>query len=83
MPTKKLYTFSEQQRHHLAFFDQVLERHPKSSVILMGHSVGAFIAQQILEARSESQYSISKVIHLFPTLEHIQSTPNGSKISVG
>ncbi|KAH7930549.1 hypothetical protein BV22DRAFT_1000347 [Leucogyrophana mollusca] len=49
-----------------------------TNVILAGHSVGAWIALQVLKARPES---VSGIFLLFPTIADIAMTPNGRKLS--
>jgi pimeloyl-ACP methyl ester carboxylesterase len=66
----------EQQVHHkLAVFDYIRQLHPYKQLILAGHSLGAFMAVEILKRRSPDM--IAKVIVLFPTLHSIGTTPNG------
>ncbi|KAF7320272.1 hypothetical protein MKEN_00811800 [Mycena kentingensis (nom. inval.)] len=48
-------------------------------IVLAGHSVGAWIALQVLKARSGS--GISQVQLLFPTIRHIADSPNGRRLS--
>ncbi|KAJ7932576.1 hypothetical protein B0H13DRAFT_1956063 [Mycena leptocephala] len=47
-------------------------------IILSGHSIGAWIALQVLKARPSD---ISKLFLLCPTLTHILDTPNGRRLS--
>ncbi|KDR85373.1 hypothetical protein GALMADRAFT_52315 [Galerina marginata CBS 339.88] len=50
----------------------------KTRIIVVGHSVGAWIALQMLKARPNG---ISAVFLLFPTISNIASTPNGKLLS--
>ncbi|KAJ7357187.1 hypothetical protein DFH08DRAFT_851267 [Mycena albidolilacea] len=50
----------------------------KAKIILGGHSVGAWICLQALEARPSD---ISQLFLLTPTLTHIADTPNGRRLS--
>lgn len=50
------------------------------SVILMGHSIGSYIAAEVLKRRP--QYNVTRLLALFPVLREIALTPNGVSISV-
>ncbi|EJD03692.1 uncharacterized protein FOMMEDRAFT_83275 [Fomitiporia mediterranea MF3/22] len=49
-----------------------------TSIVLIGHSVGAWIVLQALRERSQR---ITSAFLLFPTIAHIARTPNGSRFS--
>ncbi|KAJ6574933.1 hypothetical protein B0H19DRAFT_1126435 [Mycena capillaripes] len=50
----------------------------KARIFLSGHSVGGWIALQVLKARPSD---ISQLFLLCPTLSHIADTPNGRQLS--
>ncbi|KAF8078790.1 hypothetical protein FPV67DRAFT_1466481 [Lyophyllum atratum] len=49
-----------------------------TKIIVVGHSVGAWLSLQVLKARP---LAVSAVFLLFPTISQIRDTPNGRKIS--
>lgn len=67
--------------HKNAFVRRILERHGSAcSLILAGHSVGAYCAGQALVALPASA-SVSRVLALFPTLIDIRLSPNGKQLT--
>jgi hypothetical protein len=58
----------------------------RQKVILIGHSVGAYIAMEILrrhrEAKPESAFDIIGGTMLFPTVKDIAASPSGQKLTV-
>lgn len=62
---------------------------PKPKVILMGHSVGAYIAMELLRRHREGdakvgqgQMDITGAVLLFPTVVDIAKSPSGRKATV-
>jgi pimeloyl-ACP methyl ester carboxylesterase len=51
----------------------------ETRVILAGHSMGSFLALQVLKARPDA---LSGLFLLFPTITNIADTPNGTALSV-
>ncbi|KAG6821360.1 hypothetical protein H0H93_014157 [Arthromyces matolae] len=51
----------------------------ETNIIVVGHSVGGWLALQLLKVRSTA---ITRVFLLFPTLCHIADTTNGQQLSV-
>ncbi|KAJ6604477.1 hypothetical protein DFH09DRAFT_1122824 [Mycena vulgaris] len=49
----------------------------QTKIIISGHSVGAWIALQVMKARPSDVY---QAFMLCPTLEHIADTPNGRRL---
>jgi len=70
----KLYTLYDQVDHKLAFVYKFLPY--DSEIILIGHSVGAFIILEIMR-RLQSTERIVKGVLLFPTVERITKTSSG------
>ena len=70
----KPYTLYDQVDHKLAFVYKFLP--PDSKLILIGHSVGAFIILEIMR-RLQSTKRVVKGVLLFPTIERITNTFNG------
>lgn len=58
----------------------------RQKVILIGHSVGAYIAMEVLrqhrEASPESAFDIVGGAMLFPTVKDIAASPSGQKLTV-
>ncbi|CAG8469360.1 12820_t:CDS:2 [Ambispora gerdemannii] len=81
----KLWSLQDQINHKIKFFDILCEKfaidegdkkiYPR--FILCGHSMGAYICSQVLKARPDH---IEQAYLLFPTLQHIAKTPNGTQM---
>ncbi|RKO89069.1 hypothetical protein BDK51DRAFT_15729, partial [Blyttiomyces helicus] len=70
------HNLQDQISHKIAVLDALRERYPpRTRFIIAGHSIGAYIALQVLRARPA--HGIAKVYALFPTLHSIADTPNG------
>lgn len=79
---------------NVATMDDASESSAKRKVILMGHSVGAYIAMEVLrrhkeaipESRPENEYTVDFDIiggvMLFPTVKDIAHSPSGQKLTV-
>ncbi|KAI3653599.1 hypothetical protein MP228_001546 [Amoeboaphelidium protococcarum] len=75
-----LFGLQDQINHQLAILDHlVAEEYKDARIILAGHSVGAYICTEIIKARPA--YNFERSLLLFPTLENIAATPNGSLLS--
>ena len=68
------FNLDDQIEHKLAFLAYYIL--PKTKVILIGHSVGAYIALEVLK-RYHDRSKILKCILLFPTIERVDSSPSG------
>ena len=64
----------DQIDHKVAFIDEFVPRDKK--IILIGHSIGAYIILKMLENK-ELEERVCRSVLLFPTIERISSTPNG------
>ena len=71
---EKFYSLHDQIDHKLAFVYNYLP--PDSKLILIGHSVGAYIILEIMRRLHPSD-RIVKCILLFPTIERITKTSSG------
>ncbi|KAI7899391.1 uncharacterized protein BX663DRAFT_489278 [Cokeromyces recurvatus] len=70
----------DQIDHKINCLDVLIkENEPNTHFILMGHSIGSYIAAAVLKKRPN--HRISRVIALFPTLREIAITPNGINIT--
>lgn len=71
---------------HLEFLDELLvayEDDPTTRVLLVGHSIGCWLIQEILKARGAGALRQRVGAYLlFPTISHIARSPNGRKLSV-
>ncbi|RKP27928.1 hypothetical protein SYNPS1DRAFT_11947 [Syncephalis pseudoplumigaleata] len=69
-------SLAAQIEHKIACLDRLREMYPENTqFVLAAHSVGSYIALQVLDARP--RHNIAQVICLFPTIQHIRDTPNG------
>ncbi|KAF9366643.1 hypothetical protein BGX34_011682 [Mortierella sp. NVP85] len=74
----RMYTLEEQVESKIAILDRLREIYPaETRFILAGHSMGSWLALQVLKARSNH---IERVFGLFPTIHRIADTPNGHKL---
>jgi Lipid-droplet associated hydrolase len=71
---------------HTEFLDELLTAYDDpvaTRVLLIGHSVGCWLIQEVIKARRTALGSRNVgVFMLFPTISHIARTPNGKKLSV-
>jgi len=73
------YGLTTQIQNAVEAFDSVkLAFGPTIKIILIGHSIGAWVALQVLKARPEA---VDGLFLLFPTISHMRSTPNGRALS--
>ncbi|KAJ7786128.1 hypothetical protein B0H16DRAFT_1355289 [Mycena metata] len=72
------HSLSAQVESAIQALDAVHTIFPAAKIILSGHSVGSWIALQVLKARPSD---ISQVFLLCPTITHIADTPNGRRLS--
>ena len=68
------FTLSDQIEHKLAFLAYYIPTHCR--VILVGHSIGAYIALEMLK-RYHDKEKVLKCVLLFPTIERVDSAPSG------
>ncbi|GAA96146.1 uncharacterized protein L969DRAFT_43732 [Mixia osmundae IAM 14324] len=73
----KLPTLADQVDHKIACIDRVHGLFPKAKIVLIGHSVGAWICCQVLKARPKL---VSRAQLLFPTISDIAATPNAQRL---
>ncbi|CDR98985.1 uncharacterized protein SPSC_00675 [Sporisorium scitamineum] len=75
-------TLRDQVRHKVAVVDAINRMYNgearQTKVVLVGHSIGAWMASEVLKARPDG---VDALHLLFPTLEWIGRTPNASKIN--
>ncbi|KAF8213247.1 hypothetical protein K438DRAFT_1803655 [Mycena galopus ATCC 62051] len=77
LPSRE-HSLSAQVESAIEAVDAIRNTFGKTKIILSGHSVGAWIALQVLKARPSDIY---KLFLLCPTLTHIADTPNGRRLS--
>ena len=68
------FTLTDQIEHKLAFLAYYIPEHSK--VILIGHSIGAYIALEMMK-RYHDKEKVLKCVLLFPTIERMDSAPSG------
>ncbi len=82
VPTSFKHTLEEQIQHKIDVFDVLAkEWYPKAKFWIAGHSIGGYVSLRVLKARSDSEYRIAGVFGLFPTVEGMKTTPNGTRLS--
>lgn len=54
----------------------------REKVILIGHSVGAYMAMEILNRHRDQPFDIIGGVMLFPTVKDIAASPSGQKLTV-
>ena len=72
--TSGTFTLKQQIEHKIAFLEEHIS--PRSKLVLIGHSIGAYIILQLLK-NEHIRSHILKAILLFPTIERMASTPSG------
>lgn len=73
-------SLQDQVRHKVAALDVVRKMYPdreKTKIVLVGHSIGAWMALELLKKRPED---ISGIHLLFPTLAWIGRTPSARRL---
>lgn len=77
--TRPMPSLREQVVRKIAYVDEIRATYPDEvKLVLIGHSVGAYICQEIVKARSGD---IEAVYGLFPTVADIAISPNGLRLS--
>jgi pimeloyl-ACP methyl ester carboxylesterase len=86
----KLYDLEDQIRFVHQRLDAVMSDGSTSSrkrnVVLIGHSVGAYMAMEVIRRHRESDVSDFDIVGgvlLFPTVMDIAASPSGQKLTVG
>ncbi|EDO34015.1 predicted protein, partial [Nematostella vectensis] len=72
------YSLQEQIKHKQDYIENHIP--PSMKIVLIGHSIGAYIALKLLKESSRAA-DIVKLILLFPTIERMAATPNGRIIT--
>ena len=85
-PEESNVALRAQIQAHLEFLDELLVAYdddPATRVLLVGHSIGCWLIQEILKARGGGALRRRVGAYmLFPTISHIVRSPNGRKLSV-
>lgn len=86
----KLYDLEDQIRFVHQRLDAVMSDGSnaprKRNVVLIGHSVGAYMAMEVIRRHRESDVSSFDIVGsvlLFPTVMDIAASPSGQKLTVG
>lgn len=77
-PVLERFNLHDQVIHKINFFEENLSN--DTPIILLGHSIGAYIALKIFHQLQDSGFNIIKVLGLFPTIEQMALSPNGVKM---
>lgn len=86
-PEKSSVALRAQIQAHLEFLDELLlaycDDDPATRVLLVGHSIGCWLVQEMLKARAAGALRPRVGAYmLFPTISDIARSPNGRKLSV-
>ncbi|VDK74956.1 unnamed protein product [Litomosoides sigmodontis] len=71
-------SLADQIEHKLNFCLQYLTK--KAEIILIGHSIGAYLMLRILPDLLKHQFNVVRCIALFPTIERLAESPNGERL---
>lgn len=75
-PVKTCFTLNEQIEHKLQSIEQLLPKSNNHRLILIGHSIGAYMLLQMLDRLSER---IDRAFLLFPTIERMRESDAGKR----
>ncbi|KAJ3411509.1 hypothetical protein HDV05_002117 [Chytridiales sp. JEL 0842] len=78
---ERVLGLEEQVRNKVAVLDYLLDRYPNAQVVMAGHSIGSYMATEVLKARPHPHHRLHTIINLFPTLHHIVRTPRGRSLN--
>jgi len=77
-PPEQFLGLPPQVEGALEVHDAVKTTYPDTKIVLVGHSIGAWISTKVLHYRPET---VDATFLLFPTLSEVAQTPNGRKVS--
>ncbi|KAE9548885.1 hypothetical protein FO519_007910 [Halicephalobus sp. NKZ332] len=72
------FLLQDQVKHKLNFFLEHVPKKPK--LILIGHSIGAYMALKILPELISEGFNVVRTLALFPTIEQMAVSPNGTRL---
>ncbi|KNC86816.1 hypothetical protein SARC_01048 [Sphaeroforma arctica JP610] len=75
----RLFTLQQQIEHKEDYLTQKLQANPDLKVVLVGHSVGAYIMLHTLEKLAPER--VAGYWGLYPTIQHIGASPNGVRLT--
>jgi len=75
-PVDYCFSLQEQIEHKLAAIEQLLPNNPNHRLILIGHSIGAYMVLKMLE-RLENR--LDRAFLLFPTIERMRESSAGQR----
>lgn len=75
-PLKHCFTLNEQIEHKLSAIEQILPRENNHRLILIGHSIGAYMLLKIFDRLSDR---IDRAFLLFPTIERMRESDAGKR----
>lgn len=71
------FSLAEQVEHHISVIHELVPTGHK--LVLVGHSLGSWMITRILPQLAD--YQVIKVVHLFPALAQLATSPNGRALS--
>ena len=84
-PDSSSVDLAAQVQAHLEFFDDLLATYgPETSVLLVGHSIGAWFIQEMLKSRAAALHLRPRMgaFMLFPVISDIATSSAGKRFSV-
>lgn len=75
-PLNHCYTLNEQIQHKLKAIEKLLPNNENHRLILIGHSIGAYMVLNMLE---KLENRLDRAFFLFPTIERMKESPSGQR----
>jgi pimeloyl-ACP methyl ester carboxylesterase len=75
-PLKRCFTLNEQIQHKLETIENLLPRNENHRLILIGHSIGAFM---VLKMVDKLENRLDRAFLLFPTIERMKESHSGRR----
>uniref|UniRef100_A0A8R1IBW7 Lipid droplet-associated hydrolase n=1 Tax=Caenorhabditis japonica TaxID=281687 RepID=A0A8R1IBW7_CAEJA len=72
------FSLEEQVSHKLSFVKEHLPRGKK--LYILGHSIGSYMMLRILPEVINAGFNVEKAVGLFPTIQHMATSPNGKRL---
>jgi pimeloyl-ACP methyl ester carboxylesterase len=79
--TGEVFSLQDQIDFASKYCETLLESDPSITLILAGHSVGAFIALKVIESGRILPERLLQTVFLMPTIHKIGDSPNGRQLS--
>ena len=77
--SNNLYSIHQQLEHKEQFIKFLIEKYPKISIYLVGHSIGGWICLELLNRNIDN---IKQIFGLFPTISYLNISDNGQNLFI-